>query len=77
MRLNEFNGKEIVNLNDGSRLGVIGDCDLIINKQTGKIEYLVIPNRRNQFSFLKDNSSLEVPWESIKKVSSELVIIEI
>ena len=76
MRLGELSGKEIVNLSDGARLGIIGDTDLVINEVTGKIEKLLIPSTRGQFSILGNQSFIELPWDSIKKIGPELVIVE-
>jgi YlmC/YmxH family sporulation protein len=77
MRLSELNGKEIVNLQNGIRMGKIGDTDLIVNEQTGLIEYLIIPNSKAQFSFFRDRGYIEVPWSSIKKIGSDLIIIDL
>jgi YlmC/YmxH family sporulation protein len=75
MRLSELSGKEIVNLTDGARLGIIGDTDLVIDEETGEIVKLLIPNTRG-ISILGDRSFVEIPWDSIKKIGPELVIIE-
>lgn len=77
LRLQEFTGREIVNIYNGMRLGDTGDCDLLIDEETGRIEYLMIPNKKNQFVFLGEKCWIDVPWESIKRIGSELVIIEI
>ncbi|MGQ9513085.1 PRC-barrel domain-containing protein, partial [Thermodesulfitimonas sp.] len=37
MRLGELIGKEIVNLYDGARLGVVGESDLTIDAETGQV----------------------------------------
>ena len=37
MNLSELAGKEIVNLVSGERLGVIGECDIIIDES--KVKY--------------------------------------
>ena len=76
MRFSSISGKEIVNLNDGSRLGIIGDSDLLIDEKTGKIMALLIPEDRGFFSFMSSNSLLEIPWQAIKKIGSDMIIIE-
>ena len=37
MNLSEIAGKEIVNLVTGERLGVVGECDLILDEVSGEI----------------------------------------
>ncbi len=44
MRYKDISGKEIVNVNEGSRLGILGQTDLEINETTGQIESFIIPN---------------------------------
>lgn len=76
MRLSELSGKEIVNLCDGARMGIIGNSDLVIDENNGKIIYLLIPNRRIQFFLLSEKNFTEVPWDSIKKIGPDIVILE-
>lgn len=42
MRLSYLTGKEVINMGDGSRLGVIDECDLIIDR-SGQILPLYKP----------------------------------
>lgn len=46
MNLSEIAGKEIVNLVTGERLGVVGECDLILDEVSGEILALLIPRER-------------------------------
>ncbi|KAB3536954.1 YlmC/YmxH family sporulation protein [Alkaliphilus pronyensis] len=77
MRFSEIGGKEIVNLCNGSRLGVIGDSDMLIDEKTGKILALLVPNERSMFNFLSNGTLLEIPWEAIKKIGNDMIIIEV
>ena len=52
MNLSEIAGKEIVNLVTGERLGVVGECDLILDEVSGEILALLIP-REGDFLELK------------------------
>lgn len=75
MRLSKLGGKEIVNLNDGGRLGIISNSDLIIDMKSGKIVSFLIPER-NQFKLFGDKDEIKIPWESIKKIGEDMMIIE-
>ncbi len=77
MRFSSMSGKEIVNLCDGSRLGIIGDSDLLVDEKTGKILALLIPDQKGVFNFLSSNSILEIPWKAIKKIGNDMIIIEL
>lgn len=37
MRLSEIGSKEIVNLNDGARLGILADVDFFINEKAVRL----------------------------------------
>jgi YlmC/YmxH family sporulation protein len=76
MRLGELSGKEIVNLFDGARLGIIGSTDLVVDENTGKIIYMLIPNKKPAFFLLSERSYTEVPWEAVKKIGPDIVIID-
>ena len=76
MNLSEIAGKEIVNLVTGESLGVIGECDLILDETTGGILALLIPKEKGFFARRKDKSFLEVPWRNVKKIGNDMIIIE-
>ncbi|MDA8233972.1 MAG: YlmC/YmxH family sporulation protein [Clostridia bacterium] len=78
MRISELVGKEIVNIVDGARLGVVGDSDVVIDLETGYIESIILPNRGNVLSFWAANRQhLVIPWQSIKKIGTEVIIVEL
>lgn len=77
MLLSELGGKEIVNLNNGERLGVIADSDIIVDEKTGKIISLLIPERRFQLKLFGNNQEIEIPWDSIRKIGQDMIIIEV
>jgi YlmC/YmxH family sporulation protein len=77
-RLSEIGGQEIINLYDGGKLGVVADIDLLINDATGSIEALLIPDAKKLFSFFSQNNTyIEVPWQSVKKIGHDTVIVEL
>lgn len=78
MRLMELGEKEIVNLNNGERLGIIGNSDFLIDEKSGEIMSLLIPERRFSFRILGlENSGIEIPWEAIRKIGHDMIIIEL
>ena len=77
MRLSKLYGKEILTLPDCERLGYLGDCDMIIDRETGKISSLVIPEHKGLFSLVLDKKYIEIPWSKIKKIGSDMIIIDL
>lgn len=75
MRLSEISGKEIVDYVKGERLGVLGQTDLVIDETTGKIEAFIVPTMK-WFGFGKKDSEVTVKWEQIKKIGTDMIIID-
>ncbi|SFA73383.1 MULTISPECIES: YlmC/YmxH family sporulation protein [unclassified Bacillus (in: firmicutes)] len=76
MRLSELSGKEIVDVKRAERLGVLGQTDLEINENTGQIQALLIPSLK-WFGFRKQGGEIRVPWKHIKKIGTDMIIIDI
>lgn len=76
MRLSHIGGKEIVNINTGERLGKIAEADLIIDSTTGKIMRLLIPEDSFHFFLFGERKYIEIPWEDVKKIGNDMIIIE-
>ena len=51
MRMYELAGKEIININDGARLGVVGETDLAIDVESGEIQSIILPRKGNMLNF--------------------------
>lgn len=77
MLLSKFGGKEIVNLNDGSRLGLIEDADLLVDEDSGKIDSFIVFENRLLFFRKKDSNGYKIPWSNIRKIGNDMVIVEI
>ncbi|MCF6464684.1 YlmC/YmxH family sporulation protein [Clostridium sp. Cult2] len=75
--LSELGGKEIINLNNGQRLGIIADSDIVVDKNTGKILTLLVPEKKLQFRLFGENSSIEIPWNTIRKIGNDMIIVEL
>lgn len=76
-RLSEIGGQEIINLYDGGRLGFVADVDLLIDDETGDIKALLVPYSKGFFSFFSEKNYIEVPWDSIKKIGQDTLIVEL
>ncbi len=74
MRWSELAEKELVDLMAGERIGVVGQADLLIDPETGKVVSLLLPLHSSWFS--KKQGVLEISWSMIRKVGPEMVIIE-
>ena len=73
MRLSELKGREIINLFDASRMGLVDDVDAEFDLRTGQILQIWLNGRRRGW-FRK---SEPVPWTAIRKVGDDLVIVDV
>jgi YlmC/YmxH family sporulation protein len=79
MLISELVGKEIININDGAKLGAVGETDLVISPETGQIESLILPSRggfTGLFGGGGERDYIVIPWPSVKKIGSEVIIVD-
>ncbi|MCM3141405.1 YlmC/YmxH family sporulation protein [Brevibacillus sp. MER 51] len=76
MRLSELGGKEIIGLDNGEKMGVISDSDLVIHPENGSIQSIILPGG-SFFGFGKKREDLVIPWGSIVKIGPDMVIIQL
>ena len=77
MRLSELVAKRIVNIYDGGVLGTVGDSDLMVDPETGEISAIILPSRQGMRSWRNEKRQLIVPWEAVRKIGSEVIVVEI
>ncbi len=77
MRLSELIGKEIINIYDGMRMGTAGEADLMVDQETGEIVSMVLPNQGNLLTFWADRQHIIIPWEAVKKIGREVIVVEL
>lgn len=76
MRLSQLEDKELINLQDGRRIGYFGDADLVFNANTGNIVGLEINKRNKLFKLFTSKYVSLIPWKAIKKIGKEVIIID-
>jgi YlmC/YmxH family sporulation protein len=69
-------GKEVINIADGARLGIIEECDLGFDSRTGKIESLLLPGRGGLLQLFGESKGSAIPWQSIRRIGDEVIITE-
>lgn len=70
-------GKEVINISDGARLGVIDDCDLSFDAKSGKIEAILLPGRGGFLQIFSEYRSSVIPWPTVKRIGDEVIIVEL
>ncbi|MDD4168941.1 MAG: YlmC/YmxH family sporulation protein [Desulfotomaculaceae bacterium] len=77
MRMSELVGKEIINIYNGARLGVVGDSDMEIDVESGEIRSIILPKKSNIINLWLDRQHLMIPWEAVKKIGAEVIIVDL
>ncbi|MFC4768842.1 YlmC/YmxH family sporulation protein [Effusibacillus consociatus] len=77
MRLSELAGRELVDMENGEKIGQLGHADLWIDAKTGRIGYLILPADTRFFSFGKKHEEQSVPWESIHKIGTDTILLDL
>ncbi|HLS66535.1 MAG TPA: YlmC/YmxH family sporulation protein [Pseudogracilibacillus sp.] len=75
MRYKEISGKELIDISSGSRLGVLGQTDIVINKETGKIESFILYDYK-WFGMKKNADESTLSWEMIQKVGDDIILVD-
>lgn len=71
----ELKYKEVIDVHTGLRLGYI--CDAEFDDKEGRIISVVTPGRAKLFGLLGREDDYVLPWDSIAKVGSDIILIEI
>ena len=76
IRLSELMGKNIVNIYDGVRLGIVQDCDLTFESDSGQLREMILPKRLGFGSLRGERGGLIIPWQNIHKIGQEVIIVD-
>ncbi|GAK02007.1 hypothetical protein JCM19037_207 [Geomicrobium sp. JCM 19037] len=74
MRLSEMSAKEIVDYEQGERLGVPGRLDARIDASTGEVQAFLFPTNRWS-PFRKNEDMLEIHWRHIHTIGEDMIIV--
>jgi YlmC/YmxH family sporulation protein len=70
-------GKEVINIADGARLGIIEECELAFDARTGRIESLLLPGRGGFLQLFGEYRGAVIPWQSIRRIGDEVIITDL
>lgn len=75
MRMSELKRMEVVNICDGKRLGFVGDIEF--NKESGKIEFLIVPGPGCFCGFLGREKEFIIPFCDVCQFGDDIILVEI
>ena len=74
MKYCELRRKEVINLNDGCRLGYVGDMEITIPE--GCIKALIVFGPCRFFGLFGRGEDFYIPWECVRKFGDDIVLID-
>ncbi|MDE7262161.1 MAG: YlmC/YmxH family sporulation protein [Oscillospiraceae bacterium] len=73
-RMVELRWKEVINICDGSRLGFVGDVEVLLPE--GRVAALVVPGPCRFFGLFGRGEEYYIPWECIKQIGDDIILID-
>ncbi len=74
IRISELREREVVNVNDGRRLGTIRDLDLDLEK--GTVKAIIVPAAGRIWGKLSRTQSYIIPWDKIVKIGIDTILVD-
>lgn len=75
MRLSQLSGKELIDLEKGRKLGVLGQTDLLFDEKTGLLKELIIP-KSSWMGLKRKDQEISIPWEHIETIGRDMIILQ-
>ncbi len=75
IKISDLRMREVVNVVDGRRLGLIRDID--IDLEAGRIAALILPGQGRFLGLFGREDELVVPWDKIKKIGLDIILVEL
>lgn len=74
MRISELRMKDVIEADDGRRLGCISDMD--IDPDAGRVEAIIIPGKRSWRWMFGRTDEVVLPWQRIVKLGVDVIIVQ-
>ena len=74
IRIGDLRDRDVVNINDGKRLGLINDIELDV--EGGTIRAIIIPGTAGFMGVLGRKQDMIIPWEKIVKVGVDTILVD-
>lgn len=71
----DFKHKEVINITDGKRLGFVQDVNADL--ETGMITSIIVPGSTKLISFFSSSNDIIIPWQNIKCIGDDIILVEI
>lgn len=73
VRISEFQIKDVINISDGKKLGIIEDIE--INLNTGKIEAIIVGGAGRVMGLFGKDQEFIISWKNILKIGEDVILV--
>lgn len=74
IKMSDLREKEIINMNDGSRVGIISDMEIDI--ENGLVKAIIVPGQGKFLSLFSKGEEFVIDWNRIKKIGTDVILID-
>lgn len=74
LRFRDLRRKEVININDGCRLGLVADLDL--RAPEGQIAAIVVYGPARFFGLFGRGEEFYIPWDCIQRIGDDIILID-
>lgn len=75
VKISELRMREVINVVNGRRLGIIKDIELDLNE--GRIKSIVLPGTSKVLGFFGRSDDIVVPWDKINKIGVDVILVNL
>ncbi len=74
IKISELRDRDVVNVNDGRRLGAIVDLDIDLEK--GMVKSIIVPSAGGVLGKFSGSRDYIIPWEKIVKIGVDTILVD-
>jgi YlmC/YmxH family sporulation protein len=71
----DFKHKEVININDGKKLGFVQD--VCADLGTGTITSIIVPGSNKLRGLFSNDKELVIQWQDIKCIGEDVILVDI
>jgi YlmC/YmxH family sporulation protein len=75
MKFSELRVRDVINIADGRRLGLI--CDLELDVQAGRVCALIVPGPARFFGLFGRERDYVIAWDDIVKIGEDVILVDV
>lgn len=71
----DFKHKEVINISNAKRLGFVQD--VCADLKSGTITSIIVPGEGKLKGIFNTGNSIEIPWDKVKMIGDDIILVEI